>query len=181
MHNENANVFADLENIVVILTFVNDALSGFNGWLDDTKNNLGGWAPVVKAAFDSVANAIFPLKLLLQGVADLIRFISGTKSVGGVATNFSTSTDYSHMTPFATGGIVTGPTPALVGEAGPEAIIPLDRLNSIMASRGGMGGGATVNISVNAGMGADGAAIGEQIVTAIRKYERTSGRVFAAA
>ena len=35
------------------------------------------------------------------------------------------------LVPFASGGIVTGPTPALVGEAGPEAIIPLDRLKSL--------------------------------------------------
>ncbi|MPN38853.1 hypothetical protein SDC9_186378 [bioreactor metagenome] len=27
--------------------------------------------------------------------------------------------------PFASGGIVTGPTPALIGEAGPEAVVPL--------------------------------------------------------
>lgn len=39
------------------------------------------------------------------------------------------------LLPFATGGIVTGPTPALVGEAGPEAIIPLNKLNSIMGNR----------------------------------------------
>jgi len=39
----------------------------------------------------------------------------------------------------------------------------------------------TSKASLDAGMGADGAALGEQIVTAIRKYERTSGRVFASA
>ena len=39
----------------------------------------------------------------------------------------------------AQGGIVTGPTTALIGEAGPEAVIPLDKLNSIM-------GGQTVNV-----------------------------------
>jgi len=39
----------------------------------------------------------------------------------------------------AEGGIVTGPTVAMIGEAGPEAIIPLDRL-------GGMGGGVTINV-----------------------------------
>jgi hypothetical protein len=38
-----------------------------------------------------------------------------------------------------------------------------------------------VNIVVNAGMGTDGAAVGEQIVNAIRRYERTSGVVFARA
>lgn len=33
---------------------------------------------------------------------------------------------------FATGGIVTGPTLGLVGEAGPEVIFPLDRLNQFV-------------------------------------------------
>jgi hypothetical protein len=43
-------------------------------------------------------------------------------------------------------------------------------------------GGAVYNITVNAGMGSgDGARIGEQIVSAIRRYERSSGKVFASA
>lgn len=33
---------------------------------------------------------------------------------------------------FATGGIVTGPTLGLIGEAGPEVIFPLDRLNNFI-------------------------------------------------
>jgi TP901 family phage tail tape measure protein len=74
---------------------------------------------------------------------------------------------------FAKGGIVTGPTLGLVGEAGPEAIIPLTGNNMPM--------GATYNISVNAGMGADGAVIGREIVDAIKRYERVSGPVFASA
>ena len=40
----------------------------------------------------------------------------------------------------AKGGIVTDPTIALIGEAGPEAVVPLDQYG---------GGGATVNIHVN--------------------------------
>ena len=73
----------------------------------------------------------------------------------------------------AKGGIVTGPTLALIGEAGPEAVIPLSGRNS------GMGNQITIN--VNAGMGADGASIGRDIVDAIKRYERTSGPVFASA
>ena len=79
----------------------------------------------------------------------------------------------------AEGGIVmprAGGTPAIIGEAGQaEAVIPLDRFDDIVGRRGG----ANVNIVVNAGMGTDGAAVGEQIVNAIRRYERTSGAVFA--
>ena len=33
---------------------------------------------------------------------------------------------------FADGGIVTGPTRALIGEAGPEAVIPLSKLDNIV-------------------------------------------------
>lgn len=46
--------------------------------------------------------------------------------------------DNDNMTPFAMGGVVTGPTKALIGEAGPEAVIPL--------SRAGIGGGTTINL-----------------------------------
>ena len=36
----------------------------------------------------------------------------------------------------AKGGIVTGPTLALIGEAGPEAVVPLDMLGGMGANRG---------------------------------------------
>jgi phage-related minor tail protein len=72
----------------------------------------------------------------------------------------------------ATGGIVMRPTAALVGEAGPEAIIPLDRMGKM--------GGNSYNITVQAGVG-DPAAIGQQIVTYIKKFERSGGPVFASA
>jgi hypothetical protein len=70
------------------------------------------------------------------------------------------------ITPFANGGIVTKAMLGLVGEAGAEAIIPLDRLGSL---------GSTYNIQVTAGMGADGKDIGTQIVNALKRYERTNG------
>jgi phage-related protein len=70
----------------------------------------------------------------------------------------------------ADGGLVTRPVSALIGEAGPEAVIPLDKMGQM---------GATYNITVNAGMGTNGPELGEAIVRAIRKYERVSGPVFA--
>jgi TP901 family phage tail tape measure protein len=72
----------------------------------------------------------------------------------------------------AEGGIVTGPINALIGEAGPEAVIPLDRFGSM---------GNTYNITVNAGMGTNGAEVGREIVAAIKRYERSSGKVFVSA
>lgn len=75
----------------------------------------------------------------------------------------------------ATGGIVTRPTLALIGEKGPEAVIPLGKGK-------GMGGGAVYNITVNNGIGGtSGQEVGKQIVDAIKKFERNSGPVFAKA
>lgn len=70
----------------------------------------------------------------------------------------------------AEGGIVTGPTSALIGEAGPEAVIPLSKMGNM---------GSTYNITINANV-AD-ARLGEVVVNAIKRYERTSGPVFASA
>lgn len=74
----------------------------------------------------------------------------------------------------AQGGIVMGPTNALIGEAGPEAVIPLTGSRSRK-----IGVGGTYNITVNAGIGTSGAQVGREIVDAIRKFERSSGQVFA--
>lgn len=72
----------------------------------------------------------------------------------------------------ASGGIVNQPTLAMIGEAGPEAVIPLSRM-------GQMGGG--MNITVNAGLISTPDQIGQDIITAIQKAQRRSGQVFAAA
>mgnify|MGYP002513371792 CR=1 FL=1 len=62
----------------------------------------------------------------------------------------STSRGNIKVTAFAQGGIVTKPTNALVGEAGPEAIIPLDRLGDVirsaLASNRPTGGNYTMNV-----------------------------------
>lgn len=67
---------------------------------------------------------------------------------------------------FANGGIVTGPTLAMVGEKGPEAIIPLSQLSNMN------GGGVTVNVT---GGLATSAEIGQAVVNAIRAYNRSAG------
>jgi hypothetical protein len=63
----------------------------------------------------------------------------------------------------AEGGIVTGPTLAMIGEAGPEAVVPLDRMS---------GGGITINVT---GGLATSAEIGESVVNALRAYSRSAG------
>ena len=93
----------------------------------------------------------------------------------------------------ALGGPVSARQAYIVGERGPELfvsnqagnIIPNNQLGSLpnmSAGRNMASGGATViNMNINAGMGADGAEVGRQVVEAIRKYERRSGPVFVSA
>ena len=77
----------------------------------------------------------------------------------------------------ATGGIVTRPTLAVIGEAGPEAVIPLNRTPG-SSPLGGMGG---ITINVQAGLVSTPDQIGQQIIEAIQNAQRRSGPVFAAA
>lgn len=96
----------------------------------------------------------------------------------------------------AMGGPVAARTAYIVGERGPEVFVPgysgnilpnnmlgqLGRAIPLSGGAAGAGGGTTViNMSINAGMGTDGAEVGRQVVEAIRKYERRSGPVFVSA
>jgi hypothetical protein len=68
---------------------------------------------------------------------------------GKAAADLSKYTDaFARIPRMATGGIVTSPTTALIGEAGPEAVIPLNRMGSM--------GGSTVNIVVNGSVTTEG-------------------------
>jgi len=64
----------------------------------------------------------------------------------------------------ANGGIVNRPTLALIGEAGPEAVVPLSKMGST--------GGVTVNI--NGGFSTS-AEIGQAVVNALRAFSRQNG------
>jgi phage-related protein len=61
----------------------------------------------------------------------------------------------------ADGGIVTSPTLALIGEAGPEAVVPLSRM-------GQMSGPTNITVNVQ---GAD----PQQVVNALERYVRQNG------
>jgi hypothetical protein len=78
--------------------------------------------------YNTVANiAMKPIKFSINAV--------------GSAVSGFTSAVSSLIPHFASGGIVTSPTVALIGEAGPEAVVPLS------GSRGGaLGGGINVYI-----------------------------------
>lgn len=65
----------------------------------------------------------------------------------------------------AQGGIVTRPTIALIGEAGPEAVVPLGSKQ--------FGGTTVINVYALTAN----AEVGRKVYEALREYERTSGKV----
>jgi len=112
-------------------------------------------------AFDMFGNSIMvvtgPLGILIGMFRKLVDLKDsfGSFDIGNI-----------NIPGFANGGIVTGPTLAMVGEKGPEAIIPLSQL-------GNMGGGG-VTVNVTGGL-ATSAEIGQAVVNAIRAYNRSAG------
>jgi hypothetical protein len=125
-------------------------------------------------------------KFYSAGVTAARSFLSGIQQTLGIATPEVNvpSFDFAQLaagitvgglgTLMADGGVVTRATTITAGEAGPEAIIPLDRMKDF-----GMGGG--MNITVQAGLISTPDQIGQQIIEAIQRAQRRSGQVFAAA
>lgn len=95
----------------------------WNGIVDWISNKMLAMWNIVSSTIDRIKGAINSIKGAYDSVVSAISqpIKSAVSSIG----NFVGS-----ITPFASGGIVTSPTLGLVGESGPEAIIPLSRLGS---------------------------------------------------
>lgn len=96
----------------------------------------------IKKGESQVTSAAQTLASKIRGILKNIK-VNYTLSGSAAQNNWS-------FRPMAQGGIVTQPTFTLTGEAGPEAIIPLDRLGGIIESAlgnsGGISGGYTMNV-----------------------------------
>jgi hypothetical protein len=122
-----------------------DAMSAINSIGGLAAKILGGLAmPVI----GNVAN-------IIGGLPDLAKLLpSSPKPLPSMP----------NIPRMAEGGIVNSPTLALIGESGPEAVIPLDRMNT--------GGGVTVNVTGGLSTSAE---IGQAVVNALRAYSRSAG------
>ena len=145
--------------------------SGAGGGAPGTTPSGTGAKTVVVKPGDTLGKIAAANNISLKSILDAnAKFTTDPKYKGG-STIFSGTTV--KIPKFAKGGIVNSPTIGMVGEAGPEAIVPLSGSNSAI--------GATYNIVVNAGIGTSGSQVGREIVDAIKKFEKTSGPVFASA
>jgi hypothetical protein len=125
----------------------------------------------IKATMGFVADVISaPFKAAFRAVAWLWNNTIGKLSFkvpGWVPGIGGSGFDVPDIPMLAQGGIVTSPTLAMIGEAGPEAVIPLSKM-------GGMGKGITVN--VNGGISTS-QEISQAIVKALQNYVYQSGPV----
>jgi hypothetical protein len=117
----------------------------------------------IGGAFKGVINAvIFALEKGLNfAIKGLNIILDGIDKAAGPWVNFGTIPDVK-LPRLSEGGITTGPTIAMIGEKGPEAVIPLDRLGSM-----GMGG---ANITINVS-----SADPNAVVAALQQYIRDRG------
>ena len=137
---------------------------GLLGWIKSGITAAGeGIVGVLKGAVNVVIGALNTAISGINKSIDLLNKVNPFDDVPHIPS----------IPKLATGGIVTRPTLALVGEAGPEAVIPLNRAGSM-----GMG---SVTINVQAGLVSTPDQIGQQIIEAIQSAQRRSGPVFAAA
>jgi len=91
----------------------------------------------IKDAVALASSALSTLTFGLVGGGD-DETSSSNGSTGGEQTSSNTGGEIPML---AEGGIVQSPIQAIVGEAGPEAVIPLDQLASVIGGSGGEGGG----------------------------------------
>lgn len=113
--------------------------------------------------------------------ANEIKYLQTLSPTPGSAASFRIAEELDKLVQRrAVGGPVNAMQPYVVGEAGPELFVP--NMSGAIIPNGAMASGnnnvSNFSITVNAGIGTNGAQVGRDIVEAIRKYERSSGQVF---
>jgi hypothetical protein len=160
--NPFALIAAGIALLVVALVTAYNKFEWFRDGIKAIVNTvIGFFAGMVNAAIGAV-NAIVSAYNSIPLLPDLPKVPNlPVPQIGGSPTQVAGRMGLPRM---AEGGIVSSPTLALIGEAGPEAVVPLDRMQS--------GGGITINVT---GGLATSAEIGESVVNALRAYSRSAG------
>ena len=150
-----------------VVGWISSALSGiynaittpFRTAIDWVKDAIGG----IKSTWNSVARSINGVSVQIGPVPDWV------PGIGGQSWTF----DPPNLPTLASGGWVTRPTLALVGEGrGAEIVAPETMLRRLLREENG-GRNYAINVSVAAGVAP--AEVGRQIVDQIRAFERAAG------
>ena len=133
-------------------TVVDTVFGAMKFWIENvTIPAIKGMLTVFKTVFNAIA-------ALWNGTVGKLSFSipSWVPGIGGKGF------EVPNIPQLAEGGIATRATLAIIGESGPEAVVPL--------SKGGMGMGGSVTINVNGGDP-------NAVVDALRKYMRQNGSI----
>lgn len=187
-------LLADLLQVVIwllqpFLDLASFALDAANGLIEIAKTggDLQTWAVETAAKIDEVGGSVEGLTDFVWNAYTALLKLFGIKLPGwrSLVSNeqIAARNQLQHTQKKALGGQIGGDGWSWVGENGPELakfpvgthITPAHKTGDVMAG----GGGSTYNINIST-LKAD-ATIGEVIVNSIKKYERTSGAVFASA
>jgi len=110
---------------------------------------------------------------ITQGQAMVDGIIASIKKAGFIMSGGMAALPKPLQTALNKGSLTSGQASELMGIIGNS--------QAVTAPASKSGTGTTINVTVNAGMGANGTTIGRDIVDAIKKYERVSGPVFLSA
>ena len=156
-------IAAGVALLVVALVAAYNKFEWFRDGINTIVNTvIGFFAGMVNAAIGAV-NAIISAYNSIPLLPDIPKAPTiSVPKLGGTPT--TPVPGRMNIPRLAEGGIVSSPTLALIGEAGPEAVVPLDRMNT--------GGGVTVNVTGGLSTSAE---IGQAVVNALRAYSRSAG------
>jgi len=136
------------------------------------KTAWNGLINLINGAWNAINNAMHGISDVLtypfRKAVDAIKYLWNS-TVGGFGITIPSwvpkyGGNEFRIPKMAAGGIVTRPTVALIGEAGPEAVVPL--------GRSGFG-----NVTINVYALTASAEVGKQVYNALREYERTTGKM----
>lgn len=150
----------------VYTTGVENILGAFEEFGSGSKSILGAFGSAIKS---TVNTAISELKKLVAGMlASAAKNIIAeqAQAVAGVISSVMMSVPFPlnlalvggaiaavnalfSAIKLGEGGLVTGPTLALVGEAGPEMVLPLNKLDLFSGAAGAAGAGTSIALHIN--------------------------------
>jgi phage-related protein len=135
-----------------LINGIMDGLEAIGGFVSDLATTLSdAFVGAVKWALNNIV--IDPINWAIEKAVDTLDVTLGP------FVNFDKVDEF--IPRLAEGGIVTGPTLALIGEAGPEAVVPLDGNHSV-------GGSTYITVNVTG-------ISGEEVVNAIKRETEMRG------
>jgi hypothetical protein len=162
--------------------YVTSGWSGISGWFTrNVSNPISTALGKIKSAlsgsltggFKSVYNTVAGyLNSLISGINKLVKNLNDLPMISGIPT-------VPKIPYLAKGGIVNSPTLAMVGEAGKEAVMPLENntgwINELASKLNGMGGGNSGPLEVTLQLNET--KLGKVVISSINKVHRQSGKI----